>query len=98
MVIYSIVSYPPESAKQMATTFLEAPQIPDFLTRLGPYVSASRTEGIRVVSIFELDKSRLAEGLEFLGGYFAIFFGIPGFRYEYKPYFDVEEALKTLGM
>ena len=98
MVIYSLVTYPQESAKPMVTRFMEAPEIPDFMTRLGPYVSASTADGIRVIAIFELDKSRLAEGLEFLGSYFAFFFGIPGYAYEYKPYFELEEALKTLGM
>jgi hypothetical protein len=98
MVIYSLVSYPQESAKPMVERFMAAPEIPDFITRLGPYVSANRADGIRVIAIFELDKSRLAEGLEFLGSYFAHFFGIPGYAYEYKPYFELEEALKTLGM
>ncbi len=98
MVIYSLVTYPQESAKPMVERFMEAPEIPNFMTRLGPYVSANRLDGIRVISIFELDKSRLAEGTEFLGTYFAHFFGISGYAYEYKPYFELEEALKTIGM
>lgn len=27
-----------------------------------------------------------------------IFFGVSGFRYEYKPFMEIEEALKTIGM
>ena len=82
----------------MAKRFLEAPQIPDFLVRKGPYVSSRASDGIFVVSLFELDNANLAAGLEFLGTYHAIFYGIPGFKYEFKPFFNVEEALKVIGM
>ena len=98
MVIFTYVSYPPESAKDVVERFLKAPQIPDFINRKGPFVSANLSDGIFVTSLFELDKSKLAEGLEFLGNYYAIFFGIPGYRYEIKPFFNVEEALKMIGM
>ena len=98
MVIFSSVSYPPESAKQIATRFMEAPQIPDFMTRKGPYVSSNIAEGILTTTLYELDNSNLAEGLIFLGNYLAIFFGVPGFKYEIKPYFNVEEALKMIGI
>ena len=98
MVIISNVSYPPESAKDMATRFLEAPQVPDYMTRSGPFVSANTVNGIFIVTLYELDNSKLAEGMTFLGNYLAIFFGIPGFKYEIKPYFSVEEGLKMLGM
>ena len=99
MVIISQASYPPEVAQQMASRFLEAPEIPDFMVRRGPYVSAKGSEGVFILSLFELDNNaNLAAGLQFLGNYHAIFFGIPGFKYEFKPFFNVEEALKTIGM
>jgi len=98
MVIISNVTYPPESAKEIATRFLEAPQPPDFMTRNGPFVSANTVHGIFIVTLYELDNSNLAEGLDFLGNNVALFFGVPGFKYEVKPYYNVEEALKMLGM
>jgi len=98
MIITTNLSYPPESAQDMAKRFIEAPQIPDFLTRKGPYINASMEKGITTLSIYELDKSKLGEGFEFLGNYMAIFFGVPGFKYEIKPSFDVQEALKMIGM
>lgn len=36
--------------------------------------------------------------MEFLGNYMAGFFGVPGFAYEIKPFFEIEEALKMIGM
>jgi hypothetical protein len=98
MIITTNIAYPPESAQDMAKRFIEAPPIPDFLTRKGPYVSSTMDSGITTLSLYELDKSKLGEGFEFLGNYMAIFFGVPGFKYEIKPAFDVAEALKMIGM
>ena len=98
MVIVSNLSYPPGSAQDIAKRFLEAPQIPDFMTRNGPYINSTIDKGITTLSVYELDKSKLGEGYEFLGNYMAIFFGVPGFKYEFKAFMDVEEALKMIGM
>jgi len=69
MVIVSNLSYPPENAQDIAKRFLEAPQIPDFMTRNGPYINSTIDKGITTLSIYELDKSKLGEGYEFLGNY-----------------------------
>ena len=98
MVIISNISYPAESAQDMAKRFLEAPQIPDFMTRKGPYINSTLTDGITTLSLYELDKSKLGEGYDFVANYLAIFFGVAGFKYEIKPFLDVEEALKMIGM
>jgi hypothetical protein len=61
-------------------------------------LSSTLSDGIIAVSLFEFDKSRLSEAMEALGNYFASFIGAPGFKYEVKPFFHVEEALKMIGM
>lgn len=98
MVIISNVTYPPEVVNEVAKRFLDAPPIPDFLTKKGPYISSDLSAGIQGVSFYELDRSRLADGMGFLGKYFSTFFGIPGYKYEFKPFFPVEDALKMIGM
>lgn len=98
MVIITQTSYPPESANDIANRFLEAPQLPNFISRKGPYISSDMDKGIRTLSLFELDNSNVAEGLEALGNYYAVFFGVQGFRYTIRPFFDVDEALKMIGM
>jgi hypothetical protein len=98
MVIVTNVTYPPESAEAIAKRFLEAPQVPDYLTRKGPYVDATLENGITVFSIWEMDGSKQQEAGEFIRNYMAIFFGVPGFRYEIKQMLEVHEALKMIGM
>ena len=98
MIIASSILYPPESANEIAKRFLETPAIPDYMTKKGPYINSSIGEGITTISFYELDRSKFADGYEFLGNYMATFFGIPGFKYEIRPYFEVEEAMKMVGM
>ena len=98
MVIISNVTYPPESTKEIAKRYLMAPVLPDFLNKKGPYVSASMTGGMNSITFYELDNDRLAEGLKVIGESLAIYFGVPGYKYNLKPYFELEEGLAMLGL
>ena len=98
MIIISNVSYPPESTKEVARRYLKAPALPDFLNKKGPYVSASRESGINSITYYELENARLAEGLKVIGESMAIYFGVPGYTYDLKPYFELEEGLDILGL
>lgn len=98
MVIISNVSYPPESTKEIAKRYLKAPVLPDFLTKKGPYVSADRDGGMNSITYYELENDRLAEGLKVIGESLAIYFGVPGYKYDLRPYFELEEGLDILGL
>lgn len=98
MVIITQIAYPTTSVQEMAKRFLEGPKAPEFMTRRGPFINASRRQGIEAYSLWELDNSRLAEGLKFLGDYMAIFFDVAGFTYEIRPFYHVDEALAMIGM
>jgi len=98
MVIVSKISFPAESAKKVGECFVTASPLPDFLTRRGPYISSNNMDGISSLSIFELDESKLAEGMTAVSDYIAGFFDVPGFAYELKVFLEVEEALKMIGL
>jgi len=98
MVIISNVTYPPEGTKEIAKRYLKAPVLPEFLNKKGPYVSSSMTGGMNSITFYELDNDRLAEGLKAIGESLAIYFGVPGYKYDLKPYFELEEGLSILGL
>lgn len=98
MVIVTQMAFPPESANQIAKRFIEAPSLPEYMVRKGPYVSSELTDGIRTLNIYELDNVRLAEGVAFVSDLMTTYFGVPGFSYTIRQYLEVEEALKLLGM
>lgn len=98
MIIISNVVYPPESTKEIAKRYLKAPKLPDFLTKRGPYVSASMSEGMNSITFYELDNNRLAEGIRAIQDSLSVYFDVPGYKYDLKPYFELEEGLDVLGM
>lgn len=98
MVIISNVTYPPESAREIAIRYLKAPVLPDFLVKHGPYVSSSMNEGINSITFYEVEDKRLSEGIKAIGESLAIYFGVPGYTYEIRPYFELEEGLSLIGM
>lgn len=98
MIIISHVTYPPESTKEITKRFLTAPVLPDFLTKRGPYISTSREEGIHSVTLYEVANEKLAEGLSAVSESLVIYYGVPGYTYDIKPYFEVDEGLNILGL
>ena len=98
MVIISDVTYPPESTQEIAKRYLKAPVLPTFLTKEGPYISSSVTSGMHSITYYELESDKLAEGLQAIVESLAIYFGVPGYQYEVKPYFELEEGLGILGL
>ncbi len=98
MVIISDVTYPPESAKEIAKRYLKAPILPTFLKKKGPYITADRRDGIHSITFYELENEKLADGLKAIGDSLSIYFGVPGYSYNIKPYYELQEGLKMLGM
>ncbi len=98
MVIVLNVSFPAESSKKVGECFLNVSPIPDFMTRRGPYLSSNNMDGVRSLSIFELDNAKLADGLLAIGEYVTAFFDVPGFAYEVNAYTEIEEGLKMMGL
>lgn len=98
MVIISNVTYPPESTKEIAKRYLRAPTLPAFLNKKGPYVSSSMTDGMNSITFYELEDDKFAEGIKAIQESLSIYFGVPGYKYDLKPYFELEEGLDVLGM
>lgn len=98
MIIISNVTYPPESTREIANRYLTAPALPNFITKKGPYISSNTTQGMHSITYYELENHRLADGLKAIGDSLAIYFGVPGYQYDIKPYFELEEGLSILGL
>ena len=98
MVIIGILSYPPESAKEMAKRFLEQPPAPAYITMKGPYFSAELGEGTKSIVIYEFDQSKFSEIYQFIITRYTKYYGVPGFTYSVHPWLEAKEALKAIGM
>jgi hypothetical protein len=97
MIIIANISFPPESANDVGKRFLETAPVPDFMTLKGPYVKGMK-EGIQAYELYELDNSKIAQGLDFVTNRCVAYFGIPNYRYNINVYFEAVEALKMIGL
>ena len=98
MVIISIVSYPPEQAKEVAKRFGELPPIPSYMTMKGPYVSGELGLGVKTIIVYEFEQAKTREAMEYVGNRIAKYFGVPGFTYSVHLWFEIKEALKMIGL
>ena len=98
MVTISIVSYPPESAKEIGKRFLELSPMPDFINVVGPYAIPEILDGIQAFTIYKYDKSKAAEANEAIANAHLTFFGIPGYTYSLKLASGADTSLKMLGL
>jgi hypothetical protein len=93
-----MLSYPPESSKEMAKRFLEQPAAPAYITMRGPYFSADLGEGNKAIVICEFEESKFSEANQFVVTRFTKYYGVPGFTYSIRPWLEAKEALKAIGM
>ena len=98
MVVIGMLSYPPESSKEMAKRFLEQPPLPPYITMKGPYFLSELGEGIKSIVIYEFDQSKFSEVNQFIVTRYTKYYGVPGFTYSIHTWLEAKEALKTIGM
>ena len=101
MVIIVKTTYPPESADEIAKKYLEylaANPPPEYMKMIGPFVNTERVSGVNVNTIFEVDNEKLADGLVYCGEMMISFRGVPGYTYTIKPWYEIDEALRLIGM
>ena len=66
MVIMSIVSYPPEQAKEVVKRMGELPPVPSYMTMKGPYVSGELGTGIKAIILSGLSHFQATFDKEFI--------------------------------
>jgi len=99
MIILTTVEFPPQNAKEIGKRFLESASLPDYLTRIGPFVLPLKGEGFQSLTIYQVDRpTRIAEAFEFVSNDVTKYFDVPGFTHNISVCLDGEEALKTVGL
>ena len=98
MIIMTHVLVPTTSAKELGKRVLELPPFPEYLTIKGPYIYSTEGEGIHSIDIFEVEKSRMAEALEFINNRHVAFFDIPGYTFSVNTCLEAIEGIKMLGL
>jgi hypothetical protein len=84
MFLVATVVYPPDKSVSVAKKFTEimAKQLPPFMTRLYTLGNSKIDLGIKVISIFEVDDTKIKEGIIEITRQCVQFNDIEGFKYE----------------
>jgi hypothetical protein len=99
MIILSVSSFPPESAKEIGKRFMERAPLPDYIKMRGPYILPRQEDGIKSITIYEVDRpTRIAEAFEHLSNDQARYFGVQGYSYSINVSLEAGEALKVVGL
>jgi len=98
MVVVGMMSYPPESSKEVGKRFLGQSSLPNYITMKGPYVSGTKGEGVQTLTLYEFEKSKLPDAVEHISNRYVAYFGVPGLTYSVQVWLEAGEALKMIGL
>jgi len=79
MVIKCILSVGPENIGYYAWQFWESASLPDYMTKMGPYVIEPQEKGNQIITTYEFDPSKFVEAWEYISEQIDVFRVIPEF-------------------
>jgi hypothetical protein len=99
MFLVTTVIYPPDKSIIVAEKFIEvtAKPLPSFLQRLQTLGDSRMDKGMKILSVYTVEDTKIKEGIIELTKMYVQFHGIEGFRYEIEPMLTAKEALAVLG-
>ena len=98
MVIIVHTSWLPEGAVEMGKQFKDQVALADYITMKGPFIFSVKGDGIQAITLYECDRTRLADAVEHVNNRYVIYYGVPGFTYTANVWLDVGEALSMVGL
>jgi len=102
MVLIMVTCWiPPHKVAEAGKKFIEVLQkIPfqSFEKPLIPVASRDVKDGIKVISIGEVEKGKYEEGLNLVSRRMVEFYGIEGFRFEIETLMTGEEGMPLIGL
>ena len=102
--MYLIVSelYPNDSAKEVATLYIQAitkyPHNDSLAVPIVPVAVRTTLHGIECISIYEVKKGKADDAITYVSTRLAMFNDIKGYRWTTNLYLNLEEGLKLIGM
>ena len=84
MFLVTTAVFSPDKSQKIAEKYIEvaAKELPPFLKRLHALVNSNMEEGIKVLSIFEVDDANIKDGIIEITKRCVQFNAIQGFRFE----------------
>jgi len=96
MIRVALLNFPAGSAESVAAHLAQTPPVPDFMTLHGPLVKGSTEDGIKTMSFYRFDDSKLKEAADYMERRYAIYRSIPGVEVAIEEWVDADVALQLL--
>lgn len=96
MVIIGMMSYPPEALPEVMKRLSAQSPLPEGITMRGPYGSSRVGEGMKSITIYEIDQSKIAEAMIAIGKRYQKYFGVPGLTHSIELWVETADALKVM--
>ncbi len=99
MFLVTTVVYPPDKSIVVAEKFIEVTDkpLPPFIKRLQVLGDSRIDQGVKVLSVYEVEDARIKDGIIELTKMYVQFNGIEGFKYEIETMLTAQESLAVLG-
>jgi hypothetical protein len=102
MYIITRSLYPTDKGKEVAQMYLKAltkyPDDPSVATPIVPAAVRSTLQGMSVMVIYEPKKGKLQEAYNMVVNRMVMFHDIQGFESTQEAHYNLEEAMKAIGM
>ena len=96
MVIITESQYPWSSTISAVEALGKIAETPDFVKISGPFSTAEKGVGLRVLSLYEFDNTRYREVIDFITKRMLNFMTVPDYTWSMTPFYEMDEALKLL--
>jgi|WetSurMetagenome_2_1015567.scaffolds.fasta_scaffold939210_1 hypothetical protein len=94
MILISMISVPPESAREMVKRSMQLPRLPEYIKTQGPLIHSAVGEGLRTIVLYEFEDSKFTEASQQIGKLMGAFYGVPGFTYSLEVWFRAKDAFE----
>jgi len=98
MIVIAELMWPPDKASDIGKAFLNVPPLPEYITMKGPFISSVLGKGVRSISIYEFDASKVEDANKAIGQRYMPYMEVPGFGYEIKIWQEAQDALELIGL
>ena len=98
MVMIGISMYPLGSSKEVGKRYAQLPPLPQYVTLKGPYFHSEVGLGIKSITLYEFDASKIQEVGEAIRSRVAKMIDVPGYTFSVDTWTEVKDALKMVGI
>jgi hypothetical protein len=99
MVVIALLSCPLDSKDELVKKFSQLPSSPEYIHIKGNYCYTEKGVGIQNIIIWDVDRPRMADAIEFLNNrWVRAYSSVQGLSFSIFPALELAEAVRMAGL